>query len=264
MHQRPVSLVTGSVRGIGRAIAEALLSAGISVVTNGVSQTDLPPDCVDSLQAIQAGEDQQTTYWYLQADIADAQQRNTLVEFVQGQCGRIDILVNNAGVAPAERQDLLAATEESFERVLKINLQAPYFLTQAIANWMIALRETIPVYQPVIINISSVSAFASSPDRGEYCVSKAGLSMATKLFADRLAREGILVYEIQPGVINTDMTAGVKEKYDVLFARALAPINRWGQPEEVAKAVVALAIQSFPYSTGEVIHVDGGFHIRRL
>ncbi len=264
MHLIPVTLVTGSARGIGRTIGEALLSARFSVVFNGVKQPEMEPALARSLDAICATQNGAVHYWYKQADIANSVQRNILLDFVKKECKRIDILVNNAGVGPDERKDLLQATEESFEKVIKINLQGPYFLTQAVARWMIELASHIEDYHPIIINISSISAFSSSPNRGEYCVSKAGLSMATKLFADRLAPQGIQVFEIQPGIIETDMTRGAKEKYDALFARGLTPINHWGQAEDVAKAVVGIVKGHFPYSTGEVIHVDGGFHLRRL
>jgi 3-oxoacyl-[acyl-carrier protein] reductase len=264
MHSAPVALVTGSARGIGRAIGEALLSAQFSVVFNGVSQPELESDLARSLDAICEAQKEAVSYRYKQADIANPIQRNQLLDFVKKEYKRIDILVNNAGVGPEERKDLLEASEASFEKVIKINLQGPYFLTQSIARWMIELTSQIENYHPIIINISSISAFTSSPNRGEYCVSKAGLSMATKLFADRLAPHRIQVFEIQPGIIETDMTNVVKEKYDTLFAQGLAPINHWGQPEDVAQAVIGIVKGHFPYSTGEVIHVDGGFHLRRL
>jgi 3-oxoacyl-[acyl-carrier protein] reductase len=264
MHSAPVALVTGSARGIGRAIGEALLSAQLSVVFNGVRQPELESDLARSLDAICEAQSGKVQYWYKQADVANPIQRNQILDFLKKECKRIDVLVNNAGVAPEERKDLLEATEASFEKVLKINLQGPYFLTQGIARWMIELKNHVENYHPIIINISSISAFTSSPDRGEYCVSKAGLSMATKLFADRLAPHDIQVFEIQPGIIETDMTNAVKVKYDTLFAQGLAPINRWGQPADVAKAVIGIVKGHFPYSTGEVIHVDGGFHLRRL
>ena len=179
--------------------------------------------------------------------------------------GRLDLLVNNAGIVPKERVDLLDASVESFDQVMDVNLKGPYFLTQAVASWMIEQRSAASDdYQPAIINISSISAYAASPERGDYCVSKAGLSMMTKLYAARLANEGINVYEIRPGVIATDMTAGVKAKYDGLIEADLTPIKRWGTPEDVARAVAAIATGMLPFSTGEVINVDGGFHLRRL
>ena len=172
--------------------------------------------------------------------------------------------MNNAGVAPEVRADILEATEESFDRVIAINLRGPYFLTQRVAKHMIEYVQKHPDAQPKIINIGSNSAYTSSTSRGDYCISKAGIGMMTKLYADRLAEYGILVYEIRPGIIATDMTAVVKEKYDRLFAEGITPIRRWGTPEDVAKAVVALAEGALPYSTGEVINVDGGFHLHRL
>jgi len=178
----------------------------------------------------------------------------------------LDLLVNNAGVAPSARADLLEANEESFDRLVSINLKGPYFLTQAAARWMVEQRNagSIANYQPAIVNITSVSAYAASPERGDYCVAKAGLAMMTKLYAARLASEGINVYEIRPGVIATDMTAAVKAKYDLLIGEGLTPIKRWGTPEDVGRAVAAIAAGSFPFSTGEVINVDGGFHLRQL
>jgi NAD(P)-dependent dehydrogenase (short-subunit alcohol dehydrogenase family) len=176
----------------------------------------------------------------------------------------VDLLVNNAGVAPKERVDILDLSEESFDWVFGINLKGALFLTQQVAKWMIREKQQDQSLDPMVINISSVSAYASSPNRAQYCIAKAGLSMMTMLYADRLAQHGIRVYEIRPGVIETDMTAKVKAKYDKLISEGLTPIARWGQPEDVAKAVAAIAQGRLPFSTGEVINVDGGFHIRRL
>ncbi|MBW2121385.1 MAG: 3-ketoacyl-ACP reductase, partial [Deltaproteobacteria bacterium] len=178
--------------------------------------------------------------------------------------GRLDILVNNAGVAPESRVDILEATEESFDRLIEVNLKGPYFLTQRVANWMIEQKREDKRRTPKIINISSVSAYTASPSRGEYCISKAGLSMTTALFAVRLAQYGIGVYEIRPGIMETDMTAPVREKYNRLISEGVTPIRRWGTPEDVARAVLAIARDYFPFSTGEVIDVDGGFHLRTL
>ncbi len=174
------------------------------------------------------------------------------------------MLVNNAGVAPANRADILEATEASFERVVSINLKGPYFLTQTVANWMIRQKESHPDRNFRIVNTSSISAYTSSPGRGEYCISKAGVSMMTKLYADRLAEYGVGVFEIRPGVIATDMTSVVRDKYDKLIAQGLTPIKRWGQPEDVAGAVGAIAEGRLDFSTGQVINVDGGFHLKRL
>ena len=202
--------------------------------------------------------------WAAPTGIFGHKDRIRLIEEVKSKYGRLDLLVNNAGVAPKQRLDILEATEESFERLISINLKGPYFLTQLAANWMIEQMNAYEGRNPKIINISSISAFTSSPSRGEYCISKAGISMMTKLYADRLADYGIQVFEIQPGVIETDMTRGVKEKYDRLIEEGMTPIKRWGYPEDIAKAVAAIATGAFPFSTGEVIHVDGGFHLRRL
>ena len=194
----------------------------------------------------------------------DAEDRARLMSAVDLDFGRLDVLVNNAGVASQARVDLLEATEESFDRLLNINLKGPYFLTQAAAKWMLEQKAKGDERNPLIINITSVSAYAASPERGDYCVSKAGLSMMTKLFALRLASEGINVYEVRPGVIATDMTAKVKDKYDQLIDDGLTPIKRWGTAEDVAQAVAAVASGAFLFSTGEVINVDGGFHLRQL
>jgi NAD(P)-dependent dehydrogenase (short-subunit alcohol dehydrogenase family) len=201
------------------------------------------------------------------ADIGRSADRLRLIECVRSKFGRLDLLVNNAGVAPAERADVLEATEESFDRLISINVKGPYFLTQLAARWMIeqrAARVQAAAFQPKIITISSVSAYTASVNRGDYCIAKAALSMLTPLYATRLAEHGINVYEIRPGIIATDMTSSVKAKYDQLIAEGLTPIKRWGTPEDVGKAVAAIAQDLLPFSTGEVINVDGGFHIRRL
>ena len=172
--------------------------------------------------------------------------------------------MNNAGVAPDKRLDLLEATEESFDRLIRINLKGPYFLTQLAANWMIGEKKKDESFTPMIVNIASISSYTSSPGRGEYCISKAGISMMTALYADRLSEYGINVYEIRPGIIKTDMTAPVEKKYDKLIAEGLTPIKRWGSPEDVGRAVCAIARGDLCFSTGEVINVDGGFHLKRL
>ncbi|MCA9949108.1 MAG: 3-ketoacyl-ACP reductase, partial [Anaerolineales bacterium] len=200
----------------------------------------------------------------VQANIADSVDRERLITETTTAFGRIDLLVNNAGMAPRRRLDILETTEASYDEVMAVNLKGPFFLTQQVANQMIAMQQAGTIMQPKIINIGSISAYTSSPNRGEYCISKAGMGMMTTLFADRLAGEGINVYEIRPGIIETDMTGAVKEKYDHLIADGLTPIRRWGQPDDIAQAVVALAEGSFPFSTGEIINVDGGFHFRRL
>jgi NAD(P)-dependent dehydrogenase (short-subunit alcohol dehydrogenase family) len=200
----------------------------------------------------------------LTGDVTVAEDRASAVSMVRDTFGRLDCLVNNAGVAPRVRADLLEAGEESYDRVMGINLKGPYFLTQAAAAWMLQQRAERPDDWMCIVNISSCSAYTASPSRGEYCLSKAGVSMATKLFAARLAGDGIGVYEIRPGIIATDMTAGVKDKYDKLIGEGLTPIRRWGTPADVAAATAACARGDLKFSTAEVINVDGGFHLRTL
>jgi NAD(P)-dependent dehydrogenase (short-subunit alcohol dehydrogenase family) len=200
----------------------------------------------------------------VQANIAEATDRQRLIDETLAKFGQIDLLVNNAGMAPRQRLDILETSETSYDEVMTVNLKGPFFLTQQVAKVMVDYLQSEPVTRPKIVNISSISAYTSSPNRGEYCLSKAGMSMMTALFADRLAEYGINVYEIRPGVIETDMTSGVKEKYDGLIGKGLTPIRRWGQPDDIGRAVVAIAEGYLPFSTGEVINVDGGFHLHRL
>ena len=258
MPDRRVALVTGASRGIGRAIALALAERGWSVAINYRS------DLVSAQDVLRIANKYSGKNLLVQADISRSEERNRMVEEVLKRFGRLDLLVNNAGIAPRQRRDLLEMREESYDEVLAVNLKGPFFLTQQVARTMIDLLGSGVIENPRIINIGSISAYASSPNRGEYCLSKAGISMMTALFADRLAESGIGVYEIRPGVIATDMTDAVKEKYDHLIANGLTPIQRWGQPEDVAKAVMAIAEGAFPFSTGEIFNVDGGFHLRRL
>lgn len=234
------ALVTGAAAGIGRAIAEKFLQEGCRVY--GMSRR---PAC----------DLQHPNFTYLSGDIANAEDRQRLADAAD----RVDVLVNVAGIAPRQRRDLLEMTEESFDEVLGINLRGTFFLTQLVANKMIAADNG-----GAICNISSISAYTSSPNRGEYCISKAGVSMVTTLFADRLAEYGITVNEIRPGIIATDMTGKVKDKYDALIGGGLLPIARWGEPEDVAAAAWALCSGQLPYVTGQAVNVDGGFHIRRL
>jgi len=202
---------------------------------------------------------------FFPGDISKSDVRVGMVEAIKKEFGRLDILVNNAGVGVEVRADILNTTEESFDRLLNINLRGPYFLTQLVAKWMIEQKKEDDSRSPIIINIGSISSYTSSIGRGEYCISKAGVSMMTKLFADRLSEYNINVYEIRPGIIKTDMTAGVTEKYNnLIFNQGLTPLKRWGFPEDVAKAVLAIAKGYLPYSTGELINVDGGFHLKRL
>jgi 3-oxoacyl-[acyl-carrier protein] reductase len=257
----PVALVTGASRGIGRAVAVELVRIGFDVAVNYVKNQPAAEETRTLATAARAGANVEI----VAGDIGERDDRARLLAFVRERFGRLDVLVNNAGVAPSERADILDATEESFDSIIRVNLKGPYFLTQAAARWMIEQRTTLgESYRPAVVNVSSVSAFAASVNRGDYCLSKAGVAMATQLFAARLADHGIGVYEVRPGIIATDMTAAVKAKYDALFAEGITPIKRWGTPEDVARAVGAIAQGSFPYSTGEVFNVDGGFHIRRL
>ena len=253
-----VALITGAGRGIGLGIAENLAENGFDIVVDDIWEHK---DIQGALGAIQ---DKGADVHYIQADISQSTERQRIMDETRDKYGRLDLLVNNAGVAPDQRLDILEATEESFDRLIRINLKGPYFLTQIAANWMIEQKRIHKDRQPKIVNISSISAYTSSPSRGEYCISKAGISMMTKLYADRLAEYGIAVFEIRPGVIQTDMTSTVKEKYDRLIGDGLTPIKRWGYPEDIGKAVAAIATGAFPFSTGEVINVDGGFHLRRL
>jgi 3-oxoacyl-[acyl-carrier protein] reductase len=258
---RPVSLVTGAGRGIGRGISVELAKLGHRVVINYAGNTDAAEECLRLVR--EAGGDGVK----VRADISSLADRERLVQETLAAYGRIDLLVNNAGVAPAVRADLLEANEESFDRLVRINLKGPYFLTQRVARQMIAQVQSgavNPFGAPRIVTISSASAYAASVNRGDYCVAKAGLAMMTKLFAVRLAEFGINVYEVRPGVVATDMTEGVKEKYSRMIEQGVWPIRRWGKPGDVARAVVAIARGDFPFSTGEVINVDGGLHLRTL
>ena len=263
----PVGLITGGSRGIGRGIAIELARLGFDLIINYRSDRQAA-DEVAKLAVAAAGREG-ARILTCKADISEAADREALVGFGQSQFSRLDLLVNNAGIGPQVRTDLLEASEESFERLMRVNLKGPYFLTQAIARWMIEQIKSgdtpaVGSARRAIINIGSISAYAASPDRGDYCVSKAGVSMMTALFAARLAEYGINVYEVRPGITRTDLTAPVTEKYDRLIAEGLTPIRRWGTPEDVGRAVAAVASGALPFSTGEVINVDGGFHLRRL
>jgi len=258
MIENRVAIVTGASRGIGNAIAVKLASEGCAIVAVGTSEEGKVAANLDAIRAFN------TPFAYVQADVSTAADRQRIVDCALDRFGRIDILVNNAGVAPKTRMDILETTEESMDRVLGINLKSTFFLSQSVANIMRREVGEIAGISPKIVNMSSISAYTSSTMRAEYCISKAAISMVTQLFADRLADEGINVYEIRPGIINTDMTSVVKDKYDALIADGLTPIKRWGQPEDVANAVSVVCSGMLNFSTGEVINVDGGFHIRRL
>ena len=255
---KKTAIVTGSARGIGFAIARQLGTDGYNIVMVATGNAEKNRESIEEIRKV-------ADIIYVQADISDHEDRLRIVEESVEAFGRIDVLVNNAGVAPDVRADLLDMSEESWDRVLGINTKGNMFLTQAAARQMIAQEWIEGEHKKgVIINISSCSSVVSSTNRGEYCVSKAGITALTMLYADRLAKEGILVHEVRPGVIETDMTSGVKEKYDSLIDKGEFPIARWGKPGDVAGAVSALCSDKFNYSTGNYIDVDGGFHIRRL
>ena len=253
-----VALVTGGGRGIGRAIAVALAAQGWRVVVNYRGNVEAAQAALQQIQSAGSGG------ILVQADVADAADRSRLVSTTLERFGRIDLLVNNAGVGPRQRVDMLEMTEASYDEVMAVNLKGPFFLTQLVVKAMLDLLKAGRIERPQIINIGSLSSYASSTNRAEYCFSKAGVAMMTALLADRLAEFGINVYEIRPGIIKTDLTSVAREKYDRMIAGGLTPIRRWGEPEDVARAVVAIAEGYLPFSTGEVINVDGGFHLRRL
>ena len=245
------ALVTGSTRGIGRGIADKLTEAGYTVVYSG-TRAERPENLPAELD-------------YMGCDISDREQRARIIRYVADRYGRLDLLVNNAGVAPLVRKDILEMDEESFDRVIGINLKGTLFMCQLAANEM--LREKtlgLADFAPRMVNIGSMSAYTSSTSRGEYCISKAGVSMVTMLMADRLAGEGIPVFEVRPGIIDTDMTKVVHEKYDRLIEGGLLPVPRFGRPEDVAKMVLACASGLLDYSAGQVLDADGGFSLRRL
>lgn len=260
-----VALITGASRGIGRGIALQLARLGFDLVLNYRANKEAAEaaaaECLAAAKS--AGVNIRTEI--CGGDISSAAARTNLLSVADRVFNRVDLLVNNAGMAPRQRLDILEANEQSFDEILNVNLKGPFFLTQAVAKYFLQVRDRLgAAYRPKIITISSVSAYTASVNRGDYCISKAGLSMVTALFAARLAADGINVYEIRPGIIATDMTAGVKEKYDALIASGLTPIPRWGEPDDVAKAVAAIAQDLLPFSTGEILNVDGGFHLRRL
>ncbi len=255
---RRVALVTGGTRGIGLGVARALAADGFDLALCGVREE---AEVSAALEAVRAAG---ASAAYFRADLGERAARARLVEAVRERFPRLHVLVNNAGVAPRERADILDASEESFERLLRTNLQGPYFLTQAVARFMLEQKRSDPAWSGCIVNVTSMSAAVASTNRGEYCVSKAGLAMASRLWAVRLAGEGIPVYEVRPGIIRTDMTAAVAEKYDRLIGEGLIPQGRWGEPEDVGRVVAALARGDAAYSTGSVIDVDGGLTIPRL
>ena len=255
---RRVALVTGGSRGIGFGVAKSLAASGFDIAINGRRPDAEIEPALAELRA--AGFDA----LYCRADVAELADHSKMLDQIKAKFGRLDVLVNNAGVAPSVRADVLDATSESFDRLISINLRGPYFLTQAAAKWMVAQREANPNFRGCLVNVSSVSATVVSTNRGDYCISKAGVAMATQLWAARLAEFGVDVYEVRPGVIATDMTAGVTEKYDKLIDAGLTVEKRWGKPEDVGRAVAALARGEIPYATGQVLNIDGGMTLQRL
>jgi NAD(P)-dependent dehydrogenase (short-subunit alcohol dehydrogenase family) len=255
---KQAALITGGSRGIGFGIAIELARAGFDVVINGRREANDVRDAIENLQHAGA------KVLYFKADVADRADHARMLEAIRVEFGRLDVLVNNAGVAPDTRTDILQAGEESFDRLIRINLRGPYFLTQSAANWMIRQRRDRSDFRGVIVNVSSISANVASVNRGDYCISKAGVAMATQLWAARLAEFGIDVFEVRPGIIATDMTTGVKEKYDNLIANGLTLQKRWGEPADVGRCVAALARGEITYATGQVLTLDGGLSLRRL
>jgi 3-oxoacyl-[acyl-carrier protein] reductase len=255
---KKIALITGGTRGIGLGIATELAKTGFNLALSGKREQIAVREVLEELE----GHGCEVAYF--KSDVSVTDERLYLLEAVIKRFGKVNVLVNNAGIAPSERRDILDATEESFEEVLHVNLQGPYFLTQLVANQMIEAKKQVPDEFFCIINVSSVSALFASVNRGEYCISKAGIAMATKLWSTRLGEFDIPVYEIQPGVIRTDMTSGVQKKYDLLFQNGLAIQSRWGLPSDVGKVAAAMATGSMPYSTGQVVMVDGGMSIPRL
>lgn len=255
---KKIAFITGGSRGIGLGIAEHLAKAGFNLAINGMRSEEAVKDVLYNLIGLGA------EVIYCQGNIASADDRKGMLEKIRAHFGCLHVLVNNAGVAPKQRNDILEATEESFDYVISTNLKGTYFLTQAVANWLIEQKTDSEAFSSCIINVSSISATVASVNRGEYCLSKSGLSMTTQLFAVRLGEFNIPVYEVRPGVIKTDMTAGVTAKYDQLIENGLCVQKRWGLPDDIGRAVAALAKGDFPYSTGQVMMIDGGMTLARL
>ncbi|MBU1821641.1 MAG: 3-ketoacyl-ACP reductase [Bacteroidetes bacterium] len=256
--RKKTALITGGSRGIGLGIAQCLAREGYNLAINGVRPEELVQDTLNELRAMGV------KVVYCQGSIASAEDRKRFLDHAYQELGSLNVLVNNAGIAPKQRLDLLDTTPESFRDLLDTNLEGPFFLTQDVANRMAAAKEADPAFQGSIVFVTSISATVASVNRGEYCISKAGLAMTAALFAVKMAEFGVPVYEVRPGVIATDMTAKVQSKYDQLFDGGMALQPRWGTPEDVGKAVASLVRGDFPYSTGQVIHVDGGMLIDRL
>jgi 3-oxoacyl-[acyl-carrier protein] reductase len=259
----PVVLVTGASRGLGRGIAIEAAAEGLSVAVNYASNAAAADDTIAACQ--QAARTPGQRFLAVKGDVSSRDDRASVLARTLDELGRVDALVNNAGIAPRVRADLTETSEASFEELLRVNLQGPFFLTQAVANhWLAAPYAPAIETGFKIVFVTSISADTASINRGEYCISKAGLAMASQLWALRLAEHGVQVLELRPGIMATDMTSGVKGKYDALLAEGLVPQRRWGTAEDVGRAVRAVLAGHFPFTTGDVIHLDGGFHIRRL
>lgn len=258
MNTKPVALVTGGSRGIGLGVAQHLAKSGFDLVINGRRPESEVKDTIAQLGSAGAA------VLYCQADVASREDHGKMLASIQGRFGRLDALINNAGVAPDVRADILDASPESFDRLVSINLKGPYFLTQSVAKMMVERRKVDAGFFGKIVFVTSISATVASVNRGDYCISKAGLAMASKLWAVRLAEFGIDVFEVRPGVIATDMTSGVKEKYDNLIANGLTVQKRWGNPDDIGRAVAMLATGQLTYATGGVLMVDGGLTLERL
>jgi NAD(P)-dependent dehydrogenase (short-subunit alcohol dehydrogenase family) len=253
-----IAFITGGTRGIGFGIAVALGKAGFDLALNGMRNEGEVADALEEVRKLGVN------VAYFQGNVADKEDRQAMFDKILSHFGAVNVLVNNAGIAPRERADILYAKEEIWDEVMEINLKGPYFLTQLFASYFVEMKVKNPLFDATIINVSSISAFVASVNRGEYCISKAGIAMATKLWATRLGEYDIPVYEIQPGIIKTDMTAGVVEKYDKLFQEGISLQRRWGLPDDVGKVAAMLAQGNLPYATGQVIKVDGGLNIQRL
>jgi len=252
--KKQTALVTGGSRGIGAGIVKSLLSHGFQVIIADLNLPEYP-----------TGESEGRWIHFVKADISSSIDRAAIIEFCKEKTDKLDLLVNNAGISVKQRGDMLDGKEESFDHLIEVNLKGPYFLTQVVARWMIEkTRDSSLLYHPKIINIASLTSYASSTYMAEYALSKSAVSMMTKLYADRLAEYGINVYEIRPGIIKTSMTKPSSDTYDAFIDQGGLPIARWGLPEDVGKAVLAIAGDLLPYSTGEIINIDGGYHLRRL
>jgi NAD(P)-dependent dehydrogenase (short-subunit alcohol dehydrogenase family) len=257
-HQGKVALVTGGASGIGLGIALKLAEAGFTLAISGRRSLEQVQPALDSIRQHSAAS------IYIQGDVSLPADRSNLLRTIEESLGRLDVLVNNAGIAPRTRADILEAREDSFDELISTNLKGPFFLTQAAAAWMIRQQAAGPATHRAIVNISSISATVASVNRGDYCISKAGIAMATRLWAVRLAEYGIAVYEVRPGIIETDMTKGVRAKYDALIEAGLLLEKRWGTPLDVGRAVTVLATGELTYATGAVIVLDGGLTLNRL